>query len=169
MRLLLVFLILALSSPVFAFTARTPFIFNSSTVNQWIALGKKIEQTLDRQIILYVSGNGGGNYQGGNQLIDSIQRAQSQGKHITMIVNGRAGSMHANILCFANNVVQKAVIMFHAVSRKNGVMAVYPATDIEFYMRPCVNKGIMSETDLEMVKQGKDVLIFPNGKRVYLH
>lgn len=155
---------------VHGFTATVPTSFNQDTKLQWISLSNQIVATQDIIITLYIQGSGGINIMGGNQLIDAIQTAQRQGKRVNMVVTGRAASMHAILLCFADSVQQRGTIMFHAVSKKKGesVYRLAPAPDIEFYMWPCVQKGIMTRDDYNRVLDGQDVNITVSGHRYYM-
>lgn len=145
-----------------------PIAFENNYTSNWKALERTILTTTTKTIVIYWEGNGGYVYQG-HQFIDVVEKAKSEGKTITFVVTGSTWSMHANVLCYNNSVMQSnAYLVFHNVRTTIFGTTTYNDSLTREELSACGK--YLSKQDINIiVGQKKALVIKADGTRIFIN
>ena len=146
----------------------------------WNTLSMEIRKTPTKKVSLRVQGVGGEAFVL-NNIIRSIQDAQTNGIEVNMDVIGPSQSAMAMLVCVGNKIIIRdgGSLMFHSMSHPvslffnlisydgltNGNNDPSYRTLQNYLLQLCVNKGLLDQNTLKAVNEGMDVTITKeNGK-----
>lgn len=146
-----------------------PIMFTVPEWDQWNQLGQNMATTQLPEVRLIVQGFGGIVFIG-NTFIRQMQAAQSKGLKVDMEVVGPVYSLHAMLICFADNLMidEGVTLMYHGISVQTSLFGIpYNNFDLtpdmqaqeQYFIDACVNKGILTQEDIDHIKNKDDVYI----------
>lgn len=152
------------------FYSSVPYAFFYSNIKQWDSIGYKMISTNSRYIVLYWSGIGG-DTDIGKRFLNYMTEAQHQGKRVTLIINGPAISMHAAVVCYANEVSfsTRTYLLFHNVRSefrgRDGVRAYYD-NETRGWLNVCSKYVTSADANL-IIGRHERMEYWSNGKKVF--
>lgn len=158
-----------------AIVVDTPASFFQDDYAVWMGALEKLQESNIQEITLRISGLGGVLYYE-SQVARKIQQLQNDDIKINMVVDGRAISGNAYIVCFASSytVMPNSVLYFHPGatmtkkvfgqfigrdSSKTRGDGIGDEIDMQFNYNQCIKSGVLTKQDVDSLKDGKNVMI----------
>lgn len=138
-------------------TLSAPNSFLPQTSNVWHRLGKTLVDTHYDTYVIYWQGMGGSTDMA-DRFIGYIKQAQAQGKSIQLYLTGSARSMHAEVVCYADKLINpnNNFLMFHAYSIDIGRTTYsegYTTHQVPNFNQ-CVAKGYLTREAIKNIYSG---------------
>lgn len=137
-----------------------PTLFWESNAGSWEHIQGQMKYGQEKHFILNWAGRGGRIYLGVN-FINSMTKAQNQGKYILIKVRGNTWSMHSLAACFASEVQisnKNIFFMYHSAGNKK---IRENNSQYKWMFDECVRKGYAPSNVYELVQQGYEVYYYP--------
>lgn len=130
-----------------------PDSFEEDRIRQWSSLGNYLVTTNYKYYIIEWHGYGGYMYIM-YDFIDSIKRAQNQGKIIILRMDGPSYSAHAVVGCYTDKIENNNIyfLMFHAPAYNIGKKTHIASRDDTFSM--CVSNNILTSESVDKIWDG---------------
>lgn len=148
---------------------KVPEVFTFLYTSDWRNISNTLESSTYKTIVIYWQGRGG-YVQNGERFIQSMLTAENQGKTVIINVVGFSASMHAIVPCYATIIHQQDVMLFHMRGDSTGTeidMSMDSKNENRNILRQCVNRGILTNKDVNQINQGFELWLYPNGKKVF--
>lgn len=150
-----------------------PYTFLNKDKQNWDNLENTILNSQETNIVLYWQGIGGRTNIGW-KFIKTIQKATQRGKKITFDLVGTSWSEHANVACFAPNVIEhpRSELDFHAswdVEERHYTNDYYGVQEEYTYFNQCISKGFLTSYARDKIIKEHKAVRYKNGNLTVFH
>lgn len=145
-----------------------PTVFSSQTADTWRSLESQMLNS-SSDFIFYWKGDGGDMYLG-EEFIRAMEKTQSQGKAVNLVMSGNSYSLHSLVLCHASKVKKTSAyfLMYHSVGyMAKGIHYRQDNSQYKYLFDYCIQRGLMPKNGYTLLQQGYVVYYYPaTGKTI---